>query len=476
MPKSTIFPVPELVWSGKHAPGFNNGVSAEDISRLEVHGNPPEGGNRLYLGDNLPILLHLRGEYGGSVDLIYIDPPFDSSAEYRKKVFLKTGTQPIRITESPQYSDIWSGCGYLQFIYERLLAAKLLLKPGGNMVLHCDWHRSHHLRCLMDEVFGPENFRNEIVYCYSGGGIPRSEMPKKHDVLLWYSNGAGWTYNAQYRSYSEGTLKRGRTAVKGGHARLREQGTPVNDWWTDIKKITSPTDPEKLYYPTQKSEALLERIINMLSDPGGLVLDFFMGSGTAPAAAAKLGRRFLGIDQNPAAVQTAVNRLARMLGEAERCRETFPGFEVFCAGGGEGRAQMGGCQPADGHLDAQIDAGELRITAFCSPRLKAIMDAQQLRAEDWRQTAEAVFIDWDCDGEVFRPSAADIPARRGLVSGVYPVPQGAGRIRIKAVDLLMGAQTCELCVPGSEQRGPAFPDPMKIQAKKEGIENEGTDD
>ena len=230
MPKSTIFPAPELVWSGKHAPGFNNGVSAEDISRLEVHGNPPEGGNRLYLGDNLPILLHLRGEYGGSVDLIYIDPPFDSSAEYRKKVFLKTGTQPIRITESPQYSDIWSGCGYLQFIYERLLAAKLLLKPGGNMVLHCDWHRSHHLRCLMDEVFGPENFRNEIVYCYSGGGIPRSEMPKKHDVLLWYSNGAGWTYNAQYRSYSEGTLKRGRTAVKGEHARLREQGTPVNDW------------------------------------------------------------------------------------------------------------------------------------------------------------------------------------------------------------------------------------------------------
>ena len=104
------------------------------------------------------------------------------------------------------------------------------------------------------------------------------------------------------------------------------------------------------------------------------------------------------------------------------------------------------------------------------------MDAQQLRAEDWRQTAEAVFIDWDCDGEVFRPSAADIPARRGLVSGVYPVPQGVGRIRIKAVDLLMGAQTCELCVHGSEQRGPSFPDPMKIQAKKEGIENEGTDD
>ena len=147
------------------------------------------------------------------------------------------------------------------------------------------------------------------MYCYSGGGIPDREMPRKHDLIYWYSKTDDWTFNTQYRSYSEGTIQRGRTAVKGENAKLREDGTPINDWWSDVKKITSPTDPEKLYYDTQKSEDLLSRIIRMASNEGDFVADFFGGSGTTAAVAEKLGRRWITSDLGKPACMIMRKRL-----------------------------------------------------------------------------------------------------------------------------------------------------------------------
>ena len=134
-------------------------------------------------------------------------------------------------------------------------------------------------------------------------------MPKKHDDIFWYSKGTRWIYNPIYREYSEGTQQRGRTAIKGDNAQLRQEGTPINNWWPDVKKITSPTDLEKLYYPTQKSEELLKRITTLSSNKNDLVADFFCGSGTTCAVAEKLGRRWIGVDLGRYASHTTRKRL-----------------------------------------------------------------------------------------------------------------------------------------------------------------------
>lgn len=280
-----------------------------DIARRAGHlraGDDAGWTNRLIYGDNLLAMAALLAgdantpSLRGKVDLIYIDPPFDSKADYRTKVTLPGVELEQRPTVIEQfaYSDTWSDgtASYLAMITPRLILMRELLADTGSIYVHLDWHVGHYVRLVLDDVFGKQQIRNEIIYCYSGGGVPTSEMPRKHDTIFWYTKGSNWAFNTQYRPYSEGTIQRGRTAIKGPGAQLREEGTPINDWWTDVKKITSPTDPEKLYYDTQKSEELLARIIRMSSDEGNLVLDVFNGSGTTAAVAEKLGRRWITTD------------------------------------------------------------------------------------------------------------------------------------------------------------------------------------
>ncbi|WP_179381684.1 DNA methyltransferase [Jannaschia marina] len=336
---------PELRWTGKRAFTATQFFPAQ---RKESYGDPVEGWmNKLFWGDNIQVMSHLLRDFRHSVDLIYLDPPFDSKAEYKKKVRLKIGKADgdHNSFEEKQYNDIWGNDGYLQFVYERLVLCRELLSPTGSIYLHVDWHKSSHIRLILDEIFGAGSaltqsspgFRNEVIWCYSGGGVPTNELPRKHDNLYWYSKSAEWKFNPVYRAYSEGTLQRGRTAVKGENAKLREDGTPVNDWWSDVKKITSPTDPEKLYYPTQKSEELLERIVQMHTDEGDLVFDCFMGSGTAQAVAIKMGRRFLGADINLGAIETTTKRIAAIISRRasggiaidENSKWSRAGFEVY---------------------------------------------------------------------------------------------------------------------------------------------------
>lgn len=329
--RPTIKGFPELRWTGKRPFRSTQYFPAQ---LRERYGEEVNGWiNKIFWGDNLQVMSHLLREFRGKIDLIYIDPPFDSMADYKKKIDIKgvgKTESDSSSFEEKQYGDIWTNDEYLQFMYERLILMRELLKDTGSIVLHCDWHKQHHLRCIMDEIFGPENFHNEIIFCYSGGGIPKTEMPRKHDNLLWYSKGNRWSFNTQYREYSAGTLQRGRTAVKGENAELREEGTPLNDWWTDVKKITSPTDPEKLYYPTQKSEELLERILTMLSNEHDIVFDCFMGSGTTQAVAMKIGRRFVGADINLGAIQTTTKRLLSVAASLENNAESeYTGFEVY---------------------------------------------------------------------------------------------------------------------------------------------------
>ncbi len=292
-------------------------------------GHPELEPNRLLWGDNLHVMRQLPTE---SIDLIYIDPPFFSGRQYNV-IF---GDQ----NELRSFSDIWEGGmpGYLIWLNARLYEMKRLLKKTGSIYVHLDWHAVHYVKVEMDKIFGAgaglarkseKGFRNEIIWCYSGGGTPTSEFPRKHDVILWYSKSGQWTFNTQYRPYSEGTQQRGRTQVKGKYFTegLRSQGTPINDWWTDVRKITSPTDPEKIGYPTQKSEELVGRIISIGTNEGDVVADFFCGGGTTAAVAQRLGRRWIACDQSRVAVAITADRLTRQVEEVGAA-VTVPDFTI----------------------------------------------------------------------------------------------------------------------------------------------------
>jgi adenine-specific DNA-methyltransferase len=227
-------------------------------------------------------------------------------------------------------------------MYERIILMRELLCNTGTFILHCDWHKSHLLRSICDEIIGNSNFRNEIAWCYGGGGAPEKEYPCKHDTLLWYSKTEDWTFHKQFRPYSEGTLSRGLTEVKGPDYQLNEEGAMLNDWWAEkeVQKILSPTAYENLKYPTQKPEGLLKRIILGHTNPGDLVLDCFMGSGTTQAVAMKLGRRFIGADINIGAIQISTKRLLNVLSEPQpkqdqpellddKNKQIGVGFEVY---------------------------------------------------------------------------------------------------------------------------------------------------
>jgi len=259
----------------------------------------------IFCADNLDRLPEFPDE---CVDLIYLDPPFFSNRRYE----VIWGDE----AEIRSFEDRWKGGieYYVEWMRERVAHMHRILKPTGLLYLHCDATASHYLKVMLDREFGRNNVRNEIVWCYSGGGIPTKDFPRKHDLILRYTKSDEYFYVPVYRPYSAGTVQRGRTQVKGKYfaAGLRDEGTPIEDWWIDVPKITSPTDLEKLGYPTQKSEALLERIIATSSEPDDIVLDPFCGCGTTIAVAEKLKRRWIGIDISPTAVNLMVRRMAKL--------------------------------------------------------------------------------------------------------------------------------------------------------------------
>ncbi|HHW62008.1 MAG TPA: site-specific DNA-methyltransferase [Syntrophomonadaceae bacterium] len=260
-------------------------------------------------GDNLIWMNTLLQEgKAGSIDLIYIDPPYMSDVSYNS-VLEKEAEQFRR----PAFSDRWERGmpAYLNMLFPRLVRMRELLSPQGSLFIHLDWHASHYVKVLLDELFGYQNFVNEIVWCYGGGSRARRRFQRKHDLIFWYARGKNYTFNPQYRPYTPATRERGLTQVKGDKYKLREEGAMMQDWWTDIPKILSPTAYENLKYPTQKPKDLLTRIIRSASNEGDLVADFYAGSGTTAEACEELERRWLLCDNSPIALQTASYRQLR---------------------------------------------------------------------------------------------------------------------------------------------------------------------
>lgn len=285
----------------------------------------PQGG-LLFHGDNKEVLAHLLANgFRGKVKLIYIDPPFDSGADYVRKVSLRGPKGAMKIEgetytlgEQIQYTDIWANDNYLQFMYERLLLLRELLADGGGIMLHCDSAKNYHLRMLMDEVFGESSFVNEIVWSYRRWPSIAPTFQKMHDTIYFYSKEISQrrAFNVQYEDASESYMKRfgGKTQKLDEETGTRKitvdedtKGMPLRDVW-DIS-ILAGMKGERTDYPTQKPEELLERIIAICSSPDDVILDCFIGSGTTAAVAQRFGRRWIGCDINKGAIQTTAKRL-----------------------------------------------------------------------------------------------------------------------------------------------------------------------
>jgi len=361
--RPTIKGFPELRWTGKRPYKSTQYYPAQ---LRERYGEEKDNWiNKIFWGDNLQVMSHMLKEYRGKIDLIYIDPPFDSKADYKKKIEIKgIGKAETDSTsfEEKQYGDIWTNDEYLQFMYERLIIIRELLADSGTIYLHCDWHKAHHLRMLMDEVFGPNNFIDEIVWGYEDiGSRAVKYFKRKHDTILMYgkTSSEDRVFNILRKRLSESTIKRyqpyfdedGKISYQklkdtnpGVFAKLKgipedltqpwldiNNGAPLSDWWTDISALKNGF-AESTNYPTQKPEALLERIILASSNPGDLVFDCFMGSGTTQAVAMKLGRKFIGADINLGAIQTTTKRLLditeEILGEVGT-EDKYVAFEVY---------------------------------------------------------------------------------------------------------------------------------------------------
>ncbi len=273
----------------------------------------PDG--RIFMGDNhLLIEFLINNGYREAFDLIYIDPPYLSSSAYNSTIKIKdTDSEAIATISRPVFSDHGAENmeEYLNDIYPRLKLMKELLSEQGSLFVHLDWHSSHYVKILLDEIFSPANLINEIVWCYGGGGASKRHFHRKHDVILWYARGKEYIFHPQYRPYTAGTLERGLTRVKGSKYQLHQEGALMQDWWTDINKILSPTAGENLKFPTQKPEALLRRIVSTASNPGSLVADFYAGSGTMAAISQEMGRRWIISDDSPIAIQTSLERLIK---------------------------------------------------------------------------------------------------------------------------------------------------------------------
>ena len=327
--------------------------------------------NKLIWGDNKLILSSLKNgplreeiEKQGGLKLIYIDPPFDVGADFSMDIEIggDTFTKKPNILEEIAYRDTWGkgADSFIAMIYERLILMRDLLAEDGSIYVHCDWRMTGYLRSALDEVFGKNRFLNELIWCYRDiGSRATPYFKKKHDTILIYSRSDTWIHNVQRGEIAESTRKRFEeyfdendqityAALKnsnpGVFAKLKgipndlnqvwldaKYGAQLADWWTDISPLKVGFD-ESIGYPTQKPEALLERIIKASSNEGDLVADFFCGSGTTTAVAEKLGRKWIATDLGKFAIHTTRKRMIGVQRQRKADGKDYRAFEILNLG------------------------------------------------------------------------------------------------------------------------------------------------
>jgi adenine-specific DNA-methyltransferase len=347
----------ELVWPGKYnddgtltqLPRVNLPFQVAEVFNQTEPTRETEWRNKLVWGDNLLVMGSLLEKFAGKVDLIYIDPPFATGTDFSFTAQIgEQQTSGQSAADETAYRDTWKiGVGsYLTMMAERLRLIRDLLSPSGSLFLHCDWHVGHLLRATADEVFGAENFLNEIVWYYYNkfqGNVKR--FASNHDVVFWYRKGVSYQFKPQLEKRAEGKIKqlarqwdKEKGAIvnaKGADGRVMYRETDertVDDVWR-ISMLQPADRTENCGFPTQKPEALLQRIVQAASNEGDLVADFFCGSGTMLSVAEKLNRRWIGCDLGRWGIHASRKRLLGI-------RECRP-FEILSLGRGERRHWQG---------------------------------------------------------------------------------------------------------------------------------------
>lgn len=362
---------------------LQRGMPLYEMEKQEAVGDNTDG-NMVIRGECVSACAYLK-EQGIQVNLVYIDPPFASGADYAKQVYIRRNPKvaaaiaqaeqeldidELKAFEEKMYGDVWDKEKYLNWMYENLMAIKSIMSETASIYVHLDWHIVHYVKILMDEIFGEDNFINDITWKRqtSSGFKGKNAMGKNHDNILVYGKSDEFLYNTIYLPYSEdyiekrfshvemldGKERRFKDAFLGtattsstiealkaedkiyytenGGMRLKvyldeAPGIPLDDIWTDLNAVNSQAE-EREEYATQKPEALLERIIKASSNKGMLIADFFGGSGVTAAVAAKLGRRFIHCDIGLNSIQTTRDRL-KADGAAFDVLEIKDGVQLF---------------------------------------------------------------------------------------------------------------------------------------------------
>lgn len=368
----------ELIWNGKNNEVTNVVLPFQTIEQID---EPREGGefgnsgtlfdtsgrqitgwtNKLIWGDNKLILSSLKNgplrkeiEAQGGLKLVYIDPPFDVGADFSMNIEIGEGEDAESFTKKPSvieevaYRDTWGkgADSFIAMLYERLNLIYGLLSEDGSIYVHCDYRVVAYIRLALDEIFGKDNFRNEIIWHYQSGGRQENLFSRKHDTILFYSKSNNWTFNADAIGEVRGDKKRNNmkkgidengkvyfsimSAGKEYRYYEDEKITPA-DVWIDISHIQQK-DPQRLGYPTQKHEKLLERIIKASSNEGDLIADFFVGSGTTLSVAEKLGRKWIGSDLGKFGIHTTRKRMIGVQRELKKAGKDFRAFEILNVG------------------------------------------------------------------------------------------------------------------------------------------------
>lgn len=320
------------------------GMPYYEVEKQEQVGKESE--NLVIRGECISACAYLK-EQGIKVDLVYIDPPFASGADYAKRIFLRKNpkiagklkaaeqemdNESIQGLEEKMYGDIWKKEDYLNWMYQNLMAIKSILSERGSIYMHLSWHIGHYVKILMDEVFGEENFRNEIIWHYRTGNLSNKQFQRKHDTIFFYTNNDDWDfipqeikeyyfclYGPSFKSSFEG---RQSSSDEHGEYRISQ----VDDVW-DISGVFTLSQ-EHQQYATQKPEALLERIIKASSKDGQVVADFFGGSGVTSKVAYDLGRKFIHVDIGINSIQTTRDRLVEA-GASFQVLEIKDGVSLF---------------------------------------------------------------------------------------------------------------------------------------------------
>lgn len=477
-----------LTWDGKQHPAS---VVVRTPRMVEAFGAQPDapGAGQLFHGDNLDVLAHLldRG-LAGQVRMIYIDPPFDSGADYTRKVRLRDGNGR-QLGAKVEYTDVWPGDSYLQFMYARLLLLRELLADDGSIWLHCDYRQVHRLHLLLEEVFGVENYLNTVswrsqvtrgakvdafYFPFSTQYIevfaknrraPTIWQPQRKQLVFTRRQAAAQFMEDEhgfFRTSDPGTYSyeslvdlhaRGRLYApyggeivvdeanaqvycsNGGNIGVKYYLTALDDgrfavergvdnMWDDIPGLGT-TPAEDVGYPTQKTEALLRRVIAASTAPGDLVLDCFMGSGTTVAVAQQMNRRWIGCDANWGSLQTVRRRLHRLADGQEAVAFSVAAMDSPDAPARDAPTRDAAAQAA---LEIRRLAGapatmEVVIGGYRSDEADARLGKKRAAdMVDGLTLLEAVDIDPAYDGVVFRPTLVDAPQKkRAQVQGVYRV-------------------------------------------------------